>query len=69
MPVRTKKYELTFKITVRSKAEPERLEDRFHALFHQGTLCDSLVDGLDLNHWPDLVSVQVKERPGGRVSG
>lgn len=69
MRARTKEYELTVRITVKSEAEPKRLEDRFHALFHGGTLCDSLVDGLDLNYWPDLASVQVKERRARRVGG
>jgi hypothetical protein len=69
MAGRTKKYGVTLRIKVKSKAEAQRLEDRIRALFHCGTLCDSLVDGLDLNFWPDLVSVRVKERPGRRVSG
>ncbi len=41
----------------------------YHSKYNRGTLCDSLVNGLDLNYWPDLVSVQVKERPARRVSG
>lgn len=58
----TKRYEVTLKIRVKCKAQARTVQYRAIALFHWGTIADSLVDGLDLTDWPTLVSVQVKER-------
>jgi hypothetical protein len=62
MRTRRKNYVVNLRFNVKSKAEPKRLAERLESLFHFGTLCDSLVDGMDLNYWPRLISAEVRER-------
>jgi len=53
-------YELTLRMSVKSRFGADRVAHLMECLFHYGTIRDSIADGLKLDDDPCLVDVSVR---------
>jgi hypothetical protein len=54
------KYELTLKMTLKSRSDVDRVTRQIESLFEYGTIRESIAFGLDLDDDPHLVDVSVR---------